>query len=228
MRYLITLLIAALSLNAFSQGIPQLPYNPDSNGDGFIGVSDLQDFLATYANEFIPENLLVSQGTAFYYLGILDYAHCYNQSENLIGNWKMLDERTLLENFKLLADTTTLLWNGNYSSPSRFLWFGPNDSFEEYSSNSTKKFLKIAYQEYYDDSYENNGWYDFGATHIGAEDSSTPDKFNCFCYLKERPKIEYTRATQDAPIEQINQLTSQGWYIQSTTQSYIHFWRWAE
>ena len=29
MKYLITLLIAVLSLNAFGQGIPQLPYNPD-------------------------------------------------------------------------------------------------------------------------------------------------------------------------------------------------------
>jgi hypothetical protein len=58
MRYLVAVLLCLTMGVGFGQN---LTYIPDSNGDGFIGVSDLQDFLATYANEFIPENLLVGQ-----------------------------------------------------------------------------------------------------------------------------------------------------------------------
>ena len=52
MRYLVTLLLAALSFNAVGQGIPQLPYNPDATEDGFIGSPDLLELLSLYGEEF--------------------------------------------------------------------------------------------------------------------------------------------------------------------------------
>ena len=53
MRYLITLLIAALSLNAFGQ----MPYNPDSNDDNEIGLPDLLTFLGVYGTTLVDSSL---------------------------------------------------------------------------------------------------------------------------------------------------------------------------
>jgi uncharacterized protein (TIGR02145 family) len=48
MRYLITLLFAALSLNGFGQTNPN--YNPDYDDDGVIGVSDILGILSTFGD----------------------------------------------------------------------------------------------------------------------------------------------------------------------------------
>ncbi|MGY8887241.1 MAG: hypothetical protein ACKVGT_10520 [Flavobacteriales bacterium] len=51
-RTFITIVIDSFSLNAFGQGTSQLPWNPDENGDGVIGVSDLQGLLSQDGLEF--------------------------------------------------------------------------------------------------------------------------------------------------------------------------------
>ena len=53
MRYLITLLFAALSLNA----VGQMPYNPDSNGDYSIGSPDLLSFLGVFDTMLVDSSL---------------------------------------------------------------------------------------------------------------------------------------------------------------------------
>jgi len=47
---------AALSANAQVT----LPYNPDGDANGFIGVTDLQDLLSTYGGEFAPGTIMVN------------------------------------------------------------------------------------------------------------------------------------------------------------------------
>ena len=89
MKYLITLLIAALSLNAFSQGIPQLPYNPDENGDGLIGVPDLQALLAQYGLEFNSAVLSEDAQSAIVYMGDMAHPVCSQACDNLPGFWHM-------------------------------------------------------------------------------------------------------------------------------------------
>ena len=51
MKHLLTLTALLISSLAMGQ-FPNLPYNPDENGDGLIGVVDLQGLLANYGNEF--------------------------------------------------------------------------------------------------------------------------------------------------------------------------------
>ena len=43
-----------VSFLGFGQGsvIQEFPFNPDSNGDDFVGVTDLQSFLASYGQSF--------------------------------------------------------------------------------------------------------------------------------------------------------------------------------
>ena len=52
MKFLVTLLLAALSLNAVGQVEYPFPYNPDVNSDGYIGINDLMELLSIYGEEF--------------------------------------------------------------------------------------------------------------------------------------------------------------------------------
>ena len=107
MKYLITLLIAALSFNAFGQGIPQLPYNPDENGDGLISVPDLQTFLAYYGTEFSAAILAEDLNTAVLYVGNMGYLKCRSTCASLSGPWSMID----LNSAGLMLDEYTgLTW----------------------------------------------------------------------------------------------------------------------
>jgi hypothetical protein len=68
MRYLVTLLFAALSFNAFSQNnaIHVYPWNPDANQDNEIGMGDLLPFLSVYGEEFgLPPEPCTYDGTDF-------------------------------------------------------------------------------------------------------------------------------------------------------------------
>ena len=57
-----------LSTSGFSQN--SAPYNPDGNGDGMIGVTDLQDFLSTYGLAFEATASTCSCGEAITYNGV--------------------------------------------------------------------------------------------------------------------------------------------------------------
>ena len=66
MRYLYTLLFAALSLNAFSQNnaIHVYPWNPDANHNNSIGTDDLLPFLSVFGEEFgLPPEPCTYDGT---------------------------------------------------------------------------------------------------------------------------------------------------------------------
>ena len=86
------LLIALLAyFSCFGQGIPQLPYNPDENGDGLIGVPDLQTFLAYYGTEFSAAILAEDLNTAVLYVGDMGYLKCNSTCASLPGPWSMID-----------------------------------------------------------------------------------------------------------------------------------------
>lgn len=60
MKHLITLLALLLSCSMLGQFIPQpMGYNPDANGDSFIGVDDVMGTLALYGNTFDNGDSLV-------------------------------------------------------------------------------------------------------------------------------------------------------------------------
>jgi hypothetical protein len=61
MRYLITLLFAALSLNAVGQ--TNQNYNPDYDADGVIGVSDILGILSTFGDTWDSGDTMVIEIT---------------------------------------------------------------------------------------------------------------------------------------------------------------------
>ena len=119
MRYLITLLFAALSLNAVGQGIPQLPYNPDATEDGFIGSPDLLELLSLYGEEFSSAILSEDQESAIVYMGNSDIFSCRLSCSVLPGNWWLMtiDEAGLvIEDLELLLDDDEVWIENTYST----------------------------------------------------------------------------------------------------------------
>ena len=57
-KYILILATTATALAANSQ--VTLPYNPDGDANGLIGVTDLQDLLSTYGGEFTPGTVMVN------------------------------------------------------------------------------------------------------------------------------------------------------------------------
>ncbi|MDG1675247.1 MAG: hypothetical protein P8H88_07360, partial [Flavobacteriales bacterium] len=57
MKHFALILLAALTWNVNAQ--ITYPYNPDGNGDQYIAVYDLQDFLSAYGQEWIPGEIVV-------------------------------------------------------------------------------------------------------------------------------------------------------------------------
>ena len=101
MKHLLTLVLVAFSLNAFSQGIPQLPYNPDENGDGLIGVPDLQGLLSQYGLAFNSAILSEDGENAVVNLGDMSYPECAASCRNLPGFWSV----STLEDLGLVWNT---------------------------------------------------------------------------------------------------------------------------
>ena len=76
MKRLVALIMCAVSFLGFGQGsvIQEFPFNPDSNGDDFVGVTDLQSFLASYGQSFgSPPPSCVYDGSSIetWFVGIL-------------------------------------------------------------------------------------------------------------------------------------------------------------
>jgi hypothetical protein len=140
MRTLITIVIAALSLNAFGQGIPQLPYNPDENGDGLIGVPDLQGLLSQYGLEFNSAVVSDDAESAIVYMGQMAHPVCNLACDNLPGFWHMST-----------MDDLGLVWDElDYNSA---VWFSQGK--EKTFANGTAM---------YDYSYYNNSYHKTCAT----------------------------------------------------------------
>ncbi|MAU76847.1 MAG: hypothetical protein CL831_08255 [Crocinitomicaceae bacterium] len=117
MRYLITIVIAALSLNAFGQGIPQLPYNPDENGDGLIGVPDLQALLSQYGLEFNSAVLSEDGENAVVNIGDMSYPECASSCRNLPGFWSVATLEDLGIVWSTLYSTYHIWLHRSDSSP---------------------------------------------------------------------------------------------------------------
>ncbi|MBT7652238.1 MAG: hypothetical protein HN563_02880 [Flavobacteriales bacterium] len=203
MRYLITLLFAALSLNAVGQGIPQLPYNPDATGDEFIGSPDLLELLTLYGEEFSSAILSEDQESAIVYMGDMAHPLCTQACNNLPGFWNM----------STMADLG-LVWDDITSQPIG-IWIGNRDFVFENGNNVR------AYHAYYPSL----------DVHQVTESPGGPK--HCYCATKELPKAEYkivgnyneldlnTLASQGWKLLHLYSVTG-------SINIYGVMWRWAE
>ena len=74
-----------------AQGPVEFPWNPDSDGDDFIGVNDLMALLGEFDSVFSEEGLYLSDDSlsAMYNVGDESFLECQIACQNLPGRWRM-------------------------------------------------------------------------------------------------------------------------------------------
>ena len=110
MKRIFFLAFAGLSLGLQAQS-PYLPYNPDENADGLIGVADLQGLLSQYGSEFSSAILSDNGNIAVVEVGSMNYYRCRSTCSSLPGAWSIVNENSV----GLILDQV--------SSP--MIWFEP-------------------------------------------------------------------------------------------------------
>ena len=91
MKHLTTLVTLVLSCTMLAQGPVEFPWNPDSDGDDFIGVNDLMALLGEFDSVFSEEALYLSEDSlsAMYNAGPQNFFECQMACRNLPGQWRM-------------------------------------------------------------------------------------------------------------------------------------------
>ena len=214
---------AAFSVSAQVNGF-QLPYNPDSEPDGYIGVGDVLEVLAFFGAEMTYDGIYVDDDSTHVLLnvGSLSFPECaFSCEHTLPGSWRMA---TITD-----AGAAFTAVKGGQA------WVNP------------KGFLSDK------DNYGNivRWHWDTNGTLIGANDFDITKA--CFCATHERPKVEYSYCsgtTATSLTSCIEDKLASGWYplsgfpnhhdkqgyaagagaVNSGFYQYTHasFWRWAE
>ena len=98
MRHLLACLaiLAAFNVTAQVDGF-QLPYNPDVEPDGYIGVQDILELLQLYGSEFnATDSYFLDDSTAMsIYVGELNFYKCKAACASLPGSWRVSTELDL-------------------------------------------------------------------------------------------------------------------------------------
>ena len=217
-RVLAALLFVALTTESAAQSFP-LPYNPDENGDGLIGVVDLQGLLANYGSEFSGAVISEDGESAMTFMGGMAYPLCAQACRNLPGMWEMPD----IEDLGLIWDEVA---NTN-SSVNTWLKRNPSTQTQGtslfYSSGSGINEVQNVVQ--------------------------MDDNYRCYCAAKQLPRVEYdycfgtsNLSNQTSALSEslndlkacVNEKLSVGWHLLGTTQPQSFdtevqgLWRWAE
>ena len=229
MKRLIALMMCAVSLGAAAQ-FPNLPYNPDENGDGLIGVADLQGLLALYSQEFSGAVVSENLQDAILFLGSMSYPTCHFQCKSLPGRWHMADETEIGLVFDEI-ESSGEFWLGEAEG-------AYNDAVRsEYSS-----YAEFHAAKYWEQNMVVEGSY-YNVQEVIASTSNLDDSKGCYCAVSERPKLEWTfcenygnGSNDQAPSaiqDCVNEKLLEGWYPMGppSTGNYSisqSFWRWAE
>ena len=208
MKRFVALMMCAVSLGAAAQ-FPNLPYNPDDNADGLIGVADLQALLANYGSEFSSAILSEDGESAIVYMGHMGMLQCGYACQNLPGYW------TLPNQFDIVPVID------NIGTGAAWLKFDP--SSERLRSD--------------DQRYE-YPFYDGGDGNIVVGYFITQN-FQCYCTAKQMPRVEYSACIVNTAqtsnfLNCCAEKVSLGWYpldnapSGATNHFSQAFWRWAE
>jgi len=197
----------------------EFPYNPDANGDDFVGTSDLLALLNLYGSEFSEEGLYVNEDStaAIVHVGSLNYPKCAYQCKSLPGSWRV----ATLEDLGMIWDEINIPTN-----PYRF-WLGERESGKNppFIENHTD-----------------------GPIVKEDEANAMTMTRDCYCSTAERPKVEYTYCSGEYIYECAEEKTQAGWIpLQGVSTKFgynytnvygsiiypVHFtvqafWRWAE
>ena len=210
-RVLAALLFVAVTTESAAQSFP-LPYNPDENGDGLIGVADLQGLLTNYGLEFSGAVLSEDGESAITYMGEMAYPLCALSCENLPGMW-----------FMPAMEDLGLVWG------------------EVYTTNSTvETWLKREQGQNLPYQFTSNPG--TNPTSHAITSSHLSKNNRCFCVAKQLPRVEYSVCSYwrggdwgaaDGYLDCAEEKVANGWFplgglSNSDRTGGQAFWRWAE
>jgi len=207
-----TMLVSSLAMGQW----PNLPYNPDDNADGLIGVVDLQGLLANYGNEFASAVISEDGESAIVALGQMQYPVCAFACKSLPGFWDI----PTLEEFGMIWDEIGSEVNSNNFSDRYYV--RPSNPDGNTSSYDVKVFSR--YQSGY-------GLGNFSMSGDNVE-------LQCYCAAKQLPRVEYSACEGSNIQECCSSKVAEGWYPLGNPSSapqnnspYYRwnqaFWRWA-
>ena len=216
MKHLLACLaiLAAFNVTAQVDGF-QLPYNPDSEPDGYIGVADILEVLSIFGSQFSPDDIYTNDDSTHVVLdiGTMTYFECLAQCNQLEGSWRVTTKMDIGYAWQGLANGSYYL--NSEASPAN------NCFLCSYSLEKTSSTSLIA-----------------GPS--GTQNIS--DSPTCLCATQERPKVEYIVANSgasnvDSATELENFLNAKaqdGWHLMPSPASAsdggnkICLWRWAD
>ena len=209
LRVLAALLFVAVTTESAAQSFP-LPYNPDENGDGLIGVVDLQGLLANYGSEFSSAVLSEDGESAITYMGEMAYPLCAQACRNLPGMWQ-------ISTFEELGLVWSEIQSGNE------VWLNKND-YEDLGKS-------IPYFRPYNSNIESNtSTAEAHKCYCAARQLPKVEYEICSAYNGNG-----TGQTLDELKTCVNNKLAEGWMLKGDVQkdnsSYRCFqtlWRWAE
>lgn len=207
-----------MSVTAMAQW-PNLPYNPDENGDGLIGVVDLAALLAQYNTEFASAVVSEDGEGAIVFIGDMPYPQCDYSCSQLPGHWRMPQLKELVP-----------VWSEVYNSSGPYTWLrgleeaGSFPMFRGHSTDPSGNYISSS-----------------------AASFACTQNMRCYCAAKQLPRVEYSHCSNcignmygtpsaGSIAECCNQKVAEGWYPLGGTSpsgaSYPcinqSFWRWAE
>jgi len=191
----------------------EFPYNPDFDGDDFIGVLDLVELLALYETTFSEENLYLSEDSsgAVINLGQMAYPQCAYQCSNLPGKWRV----ALLEDLGMVWDSLLTIAPG-------ISWLGGTGSQLEISYVSTTPTSTM-----------------YVPTAINGMIASSSSQNHCLCAIREMKPVEVSYCTGNYAMSGsfelpcVDEKLSEGWLPLgglsiSSGKGTQTFWRWAQ
>ena len=192
MKHLLTFALFALGLNAIAQ-FPNLPYNPDENGDGLIGVVDLQGLLANYGNEFASAVLSEDGESAIVYMGDMGYPQCQYSCDHLPGFWRLPNLEDLVP-----------VWTEIYNNTGPYTWlYSGKESLISQGGDSQKVFPVFRGL-----SGNSSNTYVSGVT----ADFAVTQNMRCYCTAKQMPRVEYCYCEGSDIQNCADDKVANGWY----------------
>lgn len=190
----------------------QLPYNPDSEPDGYIGASDVLALLSFYGQSYSADNFYLSDDSSHVMLdvGVRKSFSCKAMCAGLSGSWRVA--------------TTTDLWRHWVDLPYGSWWVSDGVESHDFMvyhmhKNSPNTTPQVELQ-----AYNTSGL--------------VTSNEGCLCATQERPKVEYgTCQGQDGDFQECCEAkVAAGWYplsgvaLDQIGPKYQKqaFWRWAD
>ena len=202
----LTLLLAcslALCLSASAQFTPQqypFPYNPDSNQDGMVSMTDFLEILGLFGQEY-PNSFYSDSTRAVLNLGYMGSVKCIQQAEAAGTDWRVLTSEDIYEFAPLLVDGEPYNSNQYFHFWSQALNYMSYGFFTRDDCSSP----------FYDcvSNTDSTASYQFFLNGIANGDQMVSGNPNlCFLVTEVRPTIIVTSQSNDLYIED---LLNDGW-----------------